>query len=111
MSAITLDYIMPRVKELLPFINGEEELYDNQLDILISGAIGKLRGEGIDIEAKDKEGDYIFQEDTYNSNDYIVCLTYQIIKDMDFDSDYDFLTEQYITRVNTLRCYVSQKQR
>lgn len=108
-EVITKEYIVPRVKTLLPFVD-EEFVYDDQLDILVEAAISKLRSEGVDIEAKNKDGDYFFATDSYLSSDYVICIAYQIYKDMDYDSDMNFLTEQYITRVNTLRCYVSHKQ-
>lgn len=108
-EVITIDYIVPKVKTLLPFVD-EESVYDDQIDILVNGAINKLRGEGVDINAVDKDGNYFFTPNSYMSSDYVICLAYQILKDMDLDSDYNFMTEQYITRVNTLRCYVSHKQ-
>lgn len=109
-GVISIDAIKSQIITLLPFTEDSEDFYDNQLDILIKGAISKLRGEGVDIEAQDSNGDYFFTEDSYNTSDYIVCLAYQILKDMDFDVDYNFMTEQYITRVNTLRCFITAKQ-
>lgn len=110
-SVITYDFILPKIKTLLPFIEEGDTFYDNQLTILIKGAISKLRGEGVDINATLKNGDYIFTEDNYQSDDYIICLAYQVLKDMDFDTDYNFMTEQYITRVNTLRCFITAQSR
>lgn len=111
MAAIDINYIMPKVMTLLPFVDNyiDSAIYDEKVKILIPGAISKLRGEGVDIEAKDKEGNYFFVEDRDITQDYIICLTYQVLKDMDFDTDYNFMTEQYITRVNTLRCYITAK--
>lgn len=108
-EVMTIDYIVPKVKTLLPFID-DDSVYDEQLQILIQGAISKLRAEGLDIEAVDKNGDYFFTEESNLGSDYIICLAYQVLKDMDMDSDMNFMTEQYITRVNTIRCYISRKQ-
>lgn len=109
MAVITIDYIVPRVKTLLPFVEAES-VYDEQIYILVEGAISKLRGEGVDIEAKDKDDNYFFTENSYLASDYVICIAYQISKDLDLDSDMNFMTEQYITRVNTLRCFITRKQ-
>ena len=109
MAVLTKDYVIKKVKTILPI--GETDIFDDQLDILVGGAISKLVSEGIDIEAKDKNGDYLFQEDNNKAYDYIICVGYQVLKDMDLDVDMNFMTEQYITRVGTLRCYISMKQR
>ena len=109
MAVLTKDYVIQKVKTILPI--GETDIFDDQLDILVGGAISKLVSEGIDIEAKDKNGDYLFQEDNNKAYDYIICVGYQVLKDMDLDVDMNFMTEQYITRVGTLRCYISMKQR
>lgn len=109
MAVITNDYVKTEVKKILPI--GETDIFDDQLDILVGGAISKLVSEGVDINAKDKEGNYIFEEGNNKAYDYIICVGYQILKDMDLDVDMDFMTEQYITRIGTLRCYVSMKQR
>lgn len=108
-EVITTEYIVPKVKTLLPFVE-DEFVYDSQIELLVQAAISKLKNEGVDIEAKNKDGDYFFSTESYLSADYIICVAYQVYKDMDFDSDMNFMTEQYITRVNTLRCYVSHKQ-
>ena len=108
MAVLTKDYVIQKVKTILPI--GETDIFDDQLDILVGGAISKLVSEGIDIEAKDKNGDYLFQEDNNKSYDYIICVGYQVLKDMDLDVDMNFMTEQYITRVGTLRCYISMRQ-
>lgn len=109
MAALTNEYIKTTVKKILPI--GDTNIFDDQLDVLVGGAISKLVGEGLDVEAKDKEGNYLFNEGDNRSYDYIICVAYQILKDMDLDVDMNFMTEQYITRVGTLRCYVSMKQR
>lgn len=109
MAVLTKDYVIQKVKTILPI--GETDIFDDQLDILVGGAISKLVSEGIDIEAKDKNGDYLFQEDNNKAYDYIICVGYQVLKDMDLDVDMNFMTEQYITRVGTLRCYISMRQR
>lgn len=110
-EVLSMDFIKTKVIELLPITFNE--LYDTQLEILIGGAINKLKNEGVPINAKDKCGNLFFTEceDNYATYDYIVCLSYQLLKDMDYDVDMNFMTEQYITRVNTLRCNISMRQR
>lgn len=108
MAVLTPNYVKGKVKTLLPL--GDTDLYDEKFDLLISAAISKLRAEGLDIEAKDKDGEYFFQEDSYMGNDYIATISYQILKDIDYDADMNYLTEQYITRANTIRCYITSKQ-
>lgn len=112
MAAIDMNYILPRLKTLLPFVDevADDELYDGKIMLLAEGAINKLRGEGVDINAVDKDGNYFFTSDSLEASNYVICLAYQVLKDMDFDTDYNFMTEQYITRVNTLRCYITGKQ-
>lgn len=112
MSVLTADVVKTRVIEILPI--SDSTLYSPQLNILVRGAISKLRNEGVDINAKDKENNYIFTDDTdcYLADDYCICVGYQIMKDIDFDSTAtNYLTEQYITRVNTIRCSVTARQR
>ena len=109
MAALSNSYIKTQVKKILPI--GDTSIFDDQLDILVGGAISKLVSEGLDVEAKDYQGNYLFEEGGNRAYDYIVCVAYQILKDMDLDVDMNFMTEQYITRVGTLRCYVSMKQR
>lgn len=112
-QAVTLEYITNRVLAVLPISDevSEGSLYGAQLDVLIPAAISKLDNEGVRLNAKDKEGEYIFTQDSFITQDYIMCLSYQVLKDMDYDTNFDYLTEQYITRVNTLRCNISLKQR
>lgn len=107
-DALTVEYINAEVRKLLPI--GSTTIYDNQLDVLIRGAISKLNGEGVRIDSLDKNGDLIFQQGTFISYDYIICISYQLLKDLDYDADFNYLTEQYITRIGTLRCYISTKQ-
>ena len=116
MSVLTADTVKAKVIEILPI--SDSTIYDSQLNILVSGAISKLGNEGVWIDAKDKNGDYIFVDGTgdgespYAGNDYCVCIGYQVMKDLDsYDLDMNYMTEQYITRVNTLRCNISMKQR
>lgn len=108
MAVLTNAYVTKEVKKILPI--GETYIFDDQLDILVGGAISKLVSEGIDINATDKDGNNIFEEGGNKAYDYIICVGYQVLKDMDLDVDMDFMTEQYITRIGTLRCYVSMKQ-
>lgn len=109
MATLTNSYITTQVKKILPI--GDTDIFDDQLDILVGGAISKMLSEGIDKEATDYAGNYIFQEGGDKAYDYIICIGYQVLKDLDLDVDMNFMTEQYITRINTLRCYVSMKQR
>lgn len=109
MAVIDSTYIMTNVKKLLPL--GQTEMFDDQLDILIGGAINKLIGEGIDIDAKDKDGNSIFVQGSNIAKDYVICVSYQLMKDLDYDVNMDYLTEQYITRIGTMRCYITMKQR
>lgn len=108
MAQLSEDYVFEKVKTILPM--GDTDLFDDQLRLLVSGAISKMRIEGADIDAVDKEGEFLFQDNNVLGNDYIVCLSYQIMKDMDYDANYNYLTEQYITRVNTIRCYIASKR-
>lgn len=93
----TLQQITNDIKSVLPIY--DTELYDNQLMILTSGAIAKLEHEGI-------PNSFVYGANEYY--DYIVCLRYQVACDMDLDIDIARLKEQYITRVNTLRCSLNQ---
>lgn len=93
----TLQQITNDVKKVLPIYN--TTLYDDQLTILVSGAIAKLKNEGVD---------NVFNQGSDNYYDYLVCVRYQVACDMDLDIDISRLKEQYITRVNTLRCTLNQ---
>lgn len=109
MAQLTNAYIKTQLKKILPI--GDTEIFDDQLDILIGGAVSKLISEGVDINATDREGNYFFEEGGDRAYDYIICIGYQVLKDMDLDVDVNFLTEQYITRIGTLRSYISMKLR
>lgn len=109
MAVLTNQYIIEQVKKILPI--ADTDIFDDQLDVLVGGAISKLSSEGVDIYAQDRHGEYIFQTDNNKAYDYSICVAYQVLKDMDLDVDMNFMTEQYITRIGTLRCYISMKQR
>lgn len=111
MARLTQETVKYRVMDILPV--GEGFAFETQLDIIVSAAISKLRHEGVPINAKYRNGEPFFtdgtgeneEESAMNGNDYIMCIGYQVLKDLDFtDVDMNFLTEQYITRVNTIRC-------
>lgn len=108
-NVLSVDYIKTNAFALLPI--EDEALYDTQIEILINAAISKLKNEGLDINAVDKNGDYLFAEGSPLGYDYIMCVAYQIMKDIDYDADMSFLTEQYITRVNTIRCSLTRLQK
>lgn len=101
-TPLTVSTIIDRLKEILPFETGTN-IYDSQLTLLVKGAISKLASEGLPIDVQHKSGDYWFTEDSNEGHDYTICVSYQIMKDMDFDVDTNYLTEQYITRIGTLR--------
>lgn len=109
-DVINKQYVIGQVKKILPIEADDTSAYDDQLDVLVGGAINKLRTEGVDINAKDKEGNFIFSEDAFATSDYVICIGYQVMKDMDYDIDMNFMTEQYITRIGTLRCYLLVRQ-
>ena len=96
--ALTDTFIVSKVKELLPI---DPNAYNTQLDILIKGAKSKLKSEGVD---------NIFTETDDNAMEYIICIAYQVAKDMDFDLDINKSNEQYITRVNTLRTSLNARE-
>lgn len=89
---LSKDYVKTKVTSLLPV---DSDLYTTQLDILVQGAMSKLRNEGIDSR-------YI-EEGEANALDYCICVSYQIAIDLDANADQNRLMQQYITRVNTLR--------
>lgn len=99
------EYLIEQVEQILPiFIDTyssaeAQEKLTAQMTIYVSGAVNKLENEGVP---------NIFDEDTPKAYDYIMCLSYQIAMDMDFDVDFDLLMSKYLTRVNTLRCAIKQ---
>lgn len=99
MAVATIDQIVTDVKQVLPIYN--TTLYDEQLNILVQGAISKLKNEGISNQFEYKSSEYY---------DYLTCIRYQVALDMDLDIDMERLKAQYITRVNTLRCTLNQRQ-
>lgn len=97
MAVATIDQIVNDVKTVLPIYN--TTLFDNDLRIVVNGAVHKLKIEGVDNQ---------FDYQTPEYYDYITCVRYQVACDMDLDIDIERLKAQYITRVNTLRCSLSQ---
>lgn len=89
---ITKEYVKANVLKLLPI---DSELYEDKVDILVDGAMNKLKNEGVDSINIDS--------DTSASLDYCICVSYQVAMDIDADVDHARLMQQYITRVNTLR--------
>lgn len=98
MAIATIDQIIDDVKSVLPIY--DTDLYDEQLFILVQGAISKLESEGVP---------NIFDTNTFKYYDYLTCIRYQVASDMDLDIDLTRMKEQYVTRVNTLRCSLNQK--
>ena len=98
MAYANIDQIIEDVKSVLPIY--DTDLYDRQLEILVQGAMNKLKSEGVE---------NFFEYNTFKYYDYITCIRYQVALDMDLDIDMERLKEQYITRVNTLRCSLNQK--
>lgn len=99
MAIATIDQIIEDVKQVLPIY--DTELYDAELMINVSAAISKLESEGVL---------NVFDYGTFKYYDYLTCVRYQVASDMDLDIDIERLKAQYITRVNTLRCTLNQKQ-
>lgn len=93
MAIATVDQIIADVKKVLPIY--DTTLYDDDLKIIVNGAIHKLEVEGV-------SNSYDYQTPAYY--DYITCVRYQVASDMDLDIDIERLKAQYVTRVNTLRC-------
>lgn len=109
MAVLSNEYIAEKAKKILPL--GDTDIFDDQIDILVGGALSKMESEGVPIDSKDRDGNLIFTEDANKTYDFVCCVAYQLLKDLDLDVDMNFMTEQYITRLGTLRCYVSMKQR
>lgn len=97
MAVATIDQIIADVKNVLPIY--DTELYDNDLLVVVNGAVHKLEMEGV-------PNSFDYQTPAYY--DYITCVRYQVASDMDLDIDIERLKAQYITRANTLRCTLSQ---
>lgn len=89
---LSKDYVINKVISLLPI---DSNSYNEQVDILVQGAMSKLKSEGVD--------SIYIEEDDSNALDYCVCVAYQVSMDIDADVDYERLAKQYVTRVNTLR--------
>lgn len=89
---ISNDYVKSQVIKLLPI---DSNLYADQIDILIGGAMNKLKNEGINTDNIDEGTNVAF--------DYCICCSYQVALDMDADIDIERMYRQYISRVNTLR--------
>lgn len=98
MAIATIDQIVTDVKKVLPIY--DTDLYDEELRILVAGAIDKIEMEGV-------ANVFPYQSNAYY--DYLTCIRYQVASDMDLDIDLDRLKAQYITRVNTLRCTLRQR--
>lgn len=99
MAKATISQITADVKKVLPIY--DTTLFDDELTIYVNAAMSKLLSEGVD---------NLFDYQTPSYYDYITCVRYQVAQDMDLDIDIERLKAQYITRVNTLRCTLSQKQ-
>ena len=99
MAVATISQIINDVKQVLPIY--DTSMYDTDLTIYVNGAVSKLESEGV-------ANVFTYQSPAYY--DYLTCVRYQVAQDMDLDIDIDRLKAQYITRVNTLRCTLSQKQ-
>lgn len=97
MALPTTNQIISDIQKVLPIY--DTSLYADQLEILVNGAIHKLEVEGV-------PNTFEYQSSEYY--DYVTCLRYQVAADMDLDIDLSRLKEQYVTRVNTLRCSLSQ---
>ena len=98
MALATIDQIIADVRTVLPIY--ETELFDDDLKIIVNGAVHKLEIEGVP---------NVFDYQTPAYYDYITCIRYQVASDMDLDIDIERLKAQYITRANTLRCSLSQR--
>lgn len=98
MAVATIDQIIADVKTVLPIY--DTSLYDADLNIIVNGAVAKLKDEGVD---------NVFDYQTPDYYNYLTCVRYQVASDMDLDIDLERMKAQYITRVNTLRCSLSQR--
>ena len=98
MAIATIDQIIADVRTVLPIY--ETTLFDDDLRIIVNGAVHKLEIEGVP---------NVFDYQTPAYYDYVTCIRYQVASDMDLDIDIERLKAQYITRANTLRCSLSQR--
>ena len=98
MALATIDQIIADVRTVLPIY--ETTLFDDDLRIIVNGAVHKLEIEGVP---------NVFDYQTPAYYDYVTCIRYQVASDMDLDIDIERLKAQYITRANTLRCSLSQR--
>lgn len=98
MAVATVDQLIADVKQVLPIY--DTTAYDSSLNIIVQGAMHKMEMEGVPNS---------FDYQTPGYYDYLTCLRYQVASDMDLDIDIDRLKQQYITRLNTLRCSLSQQ--
>lgn len=98
MALATIDQIINDVKSVLPIY--DTTLYNDELKIVVNGAVHKLEIEGV-------SNQFDYQTPAYY--DYITCVRYQVASDMDLDIDIERLKAQYITRVNTLRCSLNRQ--
>lgn len=97
MAVATLEQMVVDVKKVLPIYDTDS--YDEQLKIVVGGAIHKLEIEGVA---------NTFEYDSIAYYDYLTCIRYQVAMDLDLDIDINRLREQYLARVNTLRCMLNQ---
>ena len=98
MALATIDQIIADVKTVLPIY--DTTLYNDDLKIIVNGAVHKLEIEGV-------PNAFDYQSTAYY--DYVTCIRYQVASDMDLDIDIERMKAQYITRANTLRCSLSQR--
>lgn len=86
------EYLLKKCKAMLNM--SDTTLYDERLTIVVGGAVNKMTNEGIS---------NIYDEDSNEAYDYILCVTYLAALDLDLITDYNRLYTQYITRAVTLR--------
>lgn len=73
-------------------------LYDSKLDIFIPSAISKLSNEGIPniLDAENEKHEYLIA-------DYIMCLAYEVIKNIDMEVSLSRIKEMSFERKIPLR--------
>lgn len=104
---LSSNYLQRKVKVLLGI--DDTDLYDERLDILVGGAVNKLKSEGIengDMFVEPSEG----EPASDLCKDYLICVSYQVALDLNLDIDLQTFYVQYITRVNELRCSIKRQQ-